>query len=53
MSNKKTVYQLVVVTKNQETPLRVSTDHRHLELERQRHIRSLAPGYAEIREISK
>ncbi|MDD4730858.1 MAG: hypothetical protein PHX58_02875 [Desulfovibrio sp.] len=52
MSKKKNLYQLVIVANGKETPLLVSEDRRHLELERQRHVRSLAPGYAEVRELA-
>lgn len=51
MSKTEKSYTLVIVRNGSEIPQFVSKDIREVELQRQIHIRSLAPGYAEIREV--
>lgn len=53
MTQKETTYHLVIIANGVETSRFVSTNLREVELQRQVHIRSLAPGLAEIREIKE
>lgn len=49
---KKTMYQVVITSGDRERNISISINRREAELQLIRHIRSLAPGFAEIREIS-
>jgi hypothetical protein len=53
MTQKETTYKLVIIVNDVETTLFVSENLREVELQRQIHIRSLAPGLAEIREVQE
>lgn len=48
-----TQYQLVIITGDKEEIVFISDNKLNVELRRERFIRSLTPGYAEIREVKK
>ncbi|WP_170283787.1 hypothetical protein [Pseudodesulfovibrio senegalensis] len=47
------MYELVVIVNGRERPVFKAENRLDVELERQRHIRSLSEGVAEIREIKQ
>ena len=46
------MYELVIEDRGVETPVYADEDKRVVELVRQRHVRSLTPGEATIREMA-